>query len=472
MSSGRRIFKHKVVLKRKFNPPDEFNPQGSLDKYKCRMTVQAFTKMLKQGIDYEEKHAGTVRWNAIKVLFAVAVQYDLDIWTIDIKTFFLYGILPKSDTVYMEIPEGWEEEGVDRKAFVWELQRSLYGMPQAPHLAQKALRSALVAENTFVASSADDCVYVTRDSKSGYAASGTHVDDEIVIGDPRGVKKAIDTLEKKFKITHTKNPSVITGVQIERNRPKRWLKLHQGAYTKSILEKFRMADARPVDTPMDPGTAKLLMTLPTEHSTPASCLQYQRIVGALMWLLRTRPDLHFTINLLCRFLKNATPEHVAIARARPFRYLAGTPNYGIVFYPGKGNAGDGEWCLSGSCDADLAGDVKTSRSTIGGTLQLGRYGNVACRSSLEKKICTSTGQSETYACSSLGKEVIWTRHLLRDLLCPQRKPTGVQTDNDGVFKQSTKAINHATAKHYRIAQAFIRQICSTLIMKMLRVDHA
>ena len=189
-----------------------------------------------------------------------------------------------------------------------------------------------------------------------------------------------------------------------------------------------------------------------------------------MWLLRTRPDLHFTIKLLCRFLKNATPQHVAIARGRPFRYLAGTPNYGIVFYPGKGNAGDGEWCLSGSCDADLAGDLKTSRSTIGGTLQLGKYGNVACRSSLEKKICTSTGQSETYACSSLGKEVIWTRHLLRDLLCPQRKPTGVQTDNDGVFKQSTKAINHATAKHYRIAQAFIRQICSTLIMKMVRVD--
>ena len=101
---GRRVFKAKPVLARKINPPDEFNATGSLQKHKVRMTIAAYTRMLKQGIDYEEKHSSTVRWNAIKILVAVAVMFDLDIITAGISTLFLYGEL--TDTVHMEIPEG------------------------------------------------------------------------------------------------------------------------------------------------------------------------------------------------------------------------------------------------------------------------------------------------------------------------------------------------------------------------------
>ena len=80
-----------------------------------------------------------------------------------------------------------------------------------------------------------------------------------------------------------------------------------------------------------------------------------------------------------------------------------------------------------------------------------------CSSKLEKKVSTSTGQAETYAMLSLVKEVVWDRHLMRELLHPQNGPTLVLTDNDGVLKQTTKAINHTAAKHYRIAQAYIRE---------------
>ena len=94
-----------------------------------------------------------------------------------------------------------------------------------------------------------------------------------------------------------------------------------------------------------------------------------------------------------------------------------------------------------------------------GTLcEVGRlYGAIVCSSKLEKKVSTSTGQAETYAMLSLVKEIIWDRHLLRELLHPQEGPTLVLTDNDGVLKQTTKAINHTAAKHYRIAQAYIRE---------------
>jgi hypothetical protein len=73
---------------------------------------------------------------------------------------------------------------------------------------------------------------------------------------------------------------------------------------------------------------------------------------------------------------------------------------------------------------------------------------------------------------SLVKEIVWERHLLSELRFCQSKPTLLLTDNDGVLKQSTKAINHSTAKHYRIAQAYIRSMVRNQTIKVDRVDTA
>ena len=66
------------------------------------------------------------------------------------------------------------------------------------------------------------------------------------------------------------------------------------------------------------------MLLPTDDATPATIKRFQEIVDGLMWLLRTRIDIQFTVNLLARFLKNATQAHIDIALGRPMNYLAGT----------------------------------------------------------------------------------------------------------------------------------------------------
>ena len=430
------------------------------------MTIAAYTKMLKQGIDYEEKHASTVRWNTIKIMFCIAVQFDLDITTVDIKTFFLYGEL--TDTMYMEIPDGWEDDGQAGPDYVWKLKKSVYGMPQAGHCAQKKLKKAILESNHFTPSKADDCVFVTSNHDTGYGAMGTFVDDIAIVGDADGTTKIItDTLEKTFTITVKKDPTIFCGVQIVRNREHRWMKLHQQAYTEELLDKYEMTDARPVDTPMDPGTAKVLMLLPTDGATKESIKKYQEIVGGLMWLMRTRPDMYYTINLLARYLKNATWEHVSIAKGRPFKYLAGTPAFGIVISPGNG-----EWRLSGAADSDLAGDLNSARSTSGTMAQLGRFGNVSATSRLDRKVSTSTGQAETYAFQELCKEILWIRLLLHELGYTQRRPTPCFTDNDGVIIQATKAVNHAMAKHYRIAQAFIRMLTNDKEVEVRRVDTA
>ena len=467
-ATGKKIYKPRPVFKIKINPPTSTNPEATVDKFKLRQTIAAYTKSMVPGIDFAEKRASTVRWEATLVQIAIAVMFDLEIALFDIKTFFLYGHL--DDVVHMEQPPEWEDPRYPATDYVCRLLRSMYGLPQAPHCAQQKLKTTLLADKAFTQTAADDCVYVSgKPGNTVYAATGTHVDDLLAVATPAGLKKLSTTLKKEFEITEKLNPTMVTGVQIERNREAKWLKLHQCAYTETILEEFGQTQCSPVDTPMDPGTVDAFMQLPV--ATPADAdphvlKSYRKLVGMLIWLYKTRPDMLFTVNLLARHLHNATQAHFNIARGRPLRYLSGTKSHGLVFCPGE----LAEWKLSGSSDADLAGDRATSRSTIGFYSKMGDYGAVSYNCSLERKIATSTQQAETYALASMIKDTIWLRQLLHELGCTQQAPTRQLTDNRGVYLQSTKQVNHATAKHFRISQAFIRGATDDAIVDVDKVD--
>ena len=150
------------------------------------------------------------------------------------------------------------------------------------------------------------------------------------------------------------------------------------------------------------------------------------------------------------------------------RYLMGTIDYGIVFTPGTG-----DWKLHGAADSDLGGDMLTAKSTLGVTTQLGGdggYGNISCRSHLEKKNASSTLQAETYAHLNLCKEIEWARNILLELDYPQLAPTIALCDNHGVITQITKQVNHSVAKHFRLAQGYIRCMTDDKIVLPTDVD--
>jgi hypothetical protein len=444
------------VFNIKILPPTKENPDPTVDKFKFRQTIAAFAKFFKVGIDIIEKRASTVRWEADLVLFAIAVIFGLKLILADIKTFFLYGILPESDEVYMEQPPEWVDPRYPAHLYVCRLLRSMYGLPQAPHCAQQKLKANLTAGNAFTQTAADDCIFVSgKPGDEDYVATGTHVDDLLTIGTEAGIAKLTTTLRKDFEITVKEEPTLVMGVQIERNMEKKWLKLHQAAYIDTILEAFGQSDCTPADMPMDAATVTNFMQLPVATAADADPLvqsAYRKLVGMLIWLYKTRPDVMFTINLLARYLHNSTKAHFDVARNRPLRYLKGTKFYGLVFAPGVSS----EWKLSGSSDADLAGDKMSSRSTTGFYSKLGEYGTVSYNCSLERKICSSTQQAETYALASMVKDTIWLRQLLHELGLTQKGPTTQRTDNQGVYLQSSKQVNHAAAKHFRISQALIR----------------
>jgi hypothetical protein len=208
------------------------------------------------------------------------------------------------------------------------------------------------------------------------------------------------------------------------------------------------------------------MELTTEPADPVFVKKYQKLAGCLIWLLKTRGiDLGFTVNFYSRFLQNATQAHYKFLRDRPLRYLKGTPQHGIVF-----KAGSNKWQLAAYSDSDFAGDLKTARTTTGYIVTLGEKGAISSGSSLERKICTSTGQGETYAHVTMLKEVVWAREFLRELSHPMDEATPAACDNDGVVKQSKKPINHNRAKHYRVSQAYIREMNSNDAINTETID--
>ena len=245
----------------------------------------------------------------------------------------------------------------------------------------------------------------------------------------------------------------------------KWLKLHQAAYIDEMLTEFNMTECNPVDTPMDPGTAKVLMELDlADEGTRDEKVvkRYRQLVGSLIWLYRTRIDMLYAINLAARFLHAPTQKHLDLVLGRTLRYLKGSKFWGITFVGGGS--------LSAQSDAAFADDLRSCRSTRGHFLRLGKYGIISANCTLERKICTSTQHSETYALGNACRDIEYARLLLANLGEPQQSPTPLDTDNQGAYNQSSKQVNHATAKHFRVTQAYIRNLGGDKVVKVNKVS--
>jgi hypothetical protein len=99
------------------------------------------------------------------------------------------------------------------------------------------------------------------------------------------------------------------------------------------------------------------------------------------------------------------------------------------------------------------------RSTIGTYGMLGEYGLIWDTCSLVKSLQTSTGHSETTAAASWCKEQQSAQVQLREFGLATQPRVVCRVDNAGVVKQAVNTTNHSAAKHYRVAQAYIRQKC-------------
>jgi hypothetical protein len=156
-----------------------------------------------------------------------------------------------------------------------------------------------------------------------------------------------------------------------------------------------MLECNSMNTPME---AKLKLLVDTSSDLIDATL-YRQIIGSLMYLTNTRPDICFAVNTLSQFLVEPRCVHLVAAK-HVMRYLKGTMDYGLSY------DGDHDFTLTRYTDADWAGSVADRKSTSGCCFSLGSA-MISWQSRKQSSIALSTVEAEYIATCSASCEAIW-----------------------------------------------------------------
>lgn len=260
-----------------------------------------------------------MRFESFQILLSVASVKNFKIRQFDIKTAFLYGDI--NETIFMFQPESFD----DGSSRVCRLRKSLYGLKQAPRQWHRKLDDTLKMFG-LKSTNYDPCVYSNLD---GSLLLALYVDDGLVAGRCENeIEELLAKLKQKFETTYSKAECYL-GIEIEQDFKTKKIRIHQSAYTRRILHKFKMDESNSLTTPSDPNV--VLQRKENGNTKEAANIPYRQIIGSLMYLaVGTRPDIALTISNLSQFITNPSVEHWKAAK-RVLRYLQGTIELGIVF---------------------------------------------------------------------------------------------------------------------------------------------
>ncbi|WVZ52606.1 hypothetical protein U9M48_003650 [Paspalum notatum var. saurae] len=263
---------------------------------KARLVAQGFCQ--KEGIDYEETFAPVARLEAIKILLAFAVSKGFKLQQMDAKSAFLNGFI--EEEVYVRQPPGFESARFPDR--VYKLRKALYGLKQAPRAWYARLKSFLL-KSRFVMGSVDKTLFLL--SRGGDTMIVQIYVDDIIFGGSSHtlVSSFVEQMSRKFEMSLMGELQFFLGLQIKESPEGTFV--HQAKYTKDILKKFDMGDSKPMTTPMSTNTALDA----DEHGEAVDQKKFQGMMGSLLYLTATRPDIQFAVCLCARYQASPRTSH-------------------------------------------------------------------------------------------------------------------------------------------------------------------
>ncbi|GKD32633.1 retrovirus-related pol polyprotein from transposon TNT 1-94, partial [Tanacetum coccineum] len=324
---------------------------GGILKNKARLVARGYRQ--EEGIDFEESFAPVARLEAIRIFLAFAAHMNMVIYQMDVKTAFLNGNL--REEVYVSQPDGFVDP--DKPNHVYKLKKALYGLKQAPRAWYDMLSSFLIS-NDFSKGSVDPTLFIRREGNDLILVQ-IYVDDIIFAAStPELCDLFAKIMCSKFKMSMMGKISFFLGLQISQSP--RGIFINQSKYALESLKKYGYESCDPVDTPMVE-KSKLDEDKEGKAVDPS---HYRGMIGTLLYLTASRPDLQFAICMCARYQARPTEKHLNAVK-RIFRYLKGTVHRGL-WYPK-----DSSFALTAFADADHAGCQDTRRSTSGSIQLLG-----------------------------------------------------------------------------------------------------
>ncbi|KAL4376396.1 hypothetical protein GQ457_02G039420 [Hibiscus cannabinus] len=381
----------------------KFNHDGTIFKHKARLVVKGYAQI--GGVDYGDTFAPVARLDTIKLLIAIAGQLGWNVFHLDVKSAFLNGEL--EEDIYVCQPEGFVVPGKEHQ--VYKLKRALYGLKQAPRAwyykidfyLQKLGFQRCVNEAT---------LYLKKEKNADLLVISLYVDDLLVMGsNDKAVSEFKLSMQKEFEMSDLGLMSYFLGMEINQSKA--------GIFISQNIS----------------------------------------IVGSLLYMTATRPDLMFPATLLSRFLSSPTDVHLGVAK-RVLRYVKSTLGEGLNYLKMDNVV------LIVYSDSDWAGSLDDMKSTSGYVFNLGS-GAICWSSKKQQVVAQSTAEAE-YIAAAAANQAIWLRNLLSDLGFKQESATVLLCDNKSAIAIVENHVQHGRTKHINVKFHAIREAEKNSLIKM------
>lgn len=409
-------------------------PNGSIDRYKARLVIRGFSQQL--GIDYKHTFSPVAKQATVRLVIALAASYKWHLKQLDVNNAFLHGFL--DEEIYMLPPLGYTKASLGQ---VCKLTKSLYGLKQASRQWNIELTKFLLSLG-FLQSPNDHSLFIYK-TDSVYTVAIIYVDDILLTGPHLDhITYVKDSLHDKFSIKDLGDATYFLGMELQRTST--GIHINQRKYSLNLLKDFDVSNIKVTHSPLPQGLK--LQFIPVDVLPEPSV--YRKLIGRLLYLSLTRPDLSFGIQHLSQFVANLGTFHMTAA-LHILKYLAQTSSYGL-FYPHQQNTS-----LIAFTDADWTNCLHTRKSISGFCIFLG-HALFSWKSKKQATVSRSSTESEYRNMASTTAELHWLSYLLRDFHFPVRLPLKLFCDNKSAQLLAANPCFHDRSKHFDVDFHFTR----------------
>jgi hypothetical protein len=255
---------------------------------KARIVAKGYDQVT--GLDFEETFAPVARLESIRILLAYAAHHSFKLFKMDVKSAFLNG--PIKEEVYVGQPPGFEDDMYPDH--VYKLSKTLYGLKHASVAWYECLRDFLIS-NAFKVGKADPTLF-TKTCNGDLFVCQIYVDD-IIFGstNQKSCEEFSRVMMHKFEMLMMGELNYFLGFQLKQLKEGTFIS--QTKYTQDFLKRFGMKDAKPAKMPM--GTNGHLD--PNKGGKSIDKKAYRSMIGSLLHLCASRPDIILSICMCARF---------------------------------------------------------------------------------------------------------------------------------------------------------------------------